>query len=504
MICLCKGAIINQKFPPEADQPQAEKRDISVRRTKIIGTIGPASESKEVLRKLIKAGMVVVRLNMSYGDHTYHRDIIKKVRVLERELGNPVAILLDLQGPRLRTGKLRTNIVLLERGKIVTITSNDVIGTSERFSANYKNLSKDVKRGDKILLNNGFIELKVLKVSGKDVACKVVDGGELGEYKGINLPGIKLSTPTLTPKDRKDLAFAIREKVDYIAISFVRSPKDVQEIKKIIKKRGADISVVAKIEKPEAVKNIDRIIEVSEGIMIARGDLGVEMSAEAVPVIQKDILSKCNRKGKVVITATQMLESMVERMRPTRAEASDVANAVFDGTDALMLSEEVAIGKYPLKAVETMDRIAREAEKTIIKEKNVIEMLELIRVNIASAVGHAAASLAEDLSATAVVTFTSSGSTALLISKYRPDAPIYTMTTSIKTARRACLFWGTKPIIVGDFKNTDEMFRRAEEILSKIKVVKKGDIILTIAGVPIGVPGTTNLIKIQRVGERLS
>jgi len=474
-----------------------------VRRTKIIGTIGPASESKEILRKLFIWGMDIVRLNMSHGDHAYHRDIIKKVRELEKELGKPIAILIDLQGPRIRTGKLITDTVLLKRGKTITITSNDVVGNSERFSTNYKNLSKDVKRGDKILLDNGFIELKVLKVSGKDVSCRVVDGGELGEHKGINLPGIKLSTSTLTKKDRKDLSFAIREKVDYIAISFVRSPEDVQEVKKIIKKRRTDISLIAKIEKPEAVKNIDKIIDVSDGIMIARGDLGVEMPAEAVPVIQKDIIEKCNRRGKIVITATQMLESMLDRMRPTRAEASDVANAVFDGTDALMLSEEVAVGKYPVKTVETMSRIAEEAEKTIIKGKNVIEMLELNGHEVASAVGHAAASLAEDLNASAVVTFTSSGYTALLVSKYRPDAPVYTMTTSIVTARKTCLFWGTKPVIVGKYKSTDEMFKLAEKILLKMKIVEKGDIILTIAGVPIGKPGTTNLIKIQRAGEHL-
>ncbi len=474
-----------------------------MRRTKIIGTIGPASRKKEILKRLIKAGMNVVRLNMSHGDQAYHRDTIRKVRQLEKELDTSVAVLIDLQGPRIRTGKLLLRKILLKRGKKVTLTSKNIKGTEESISVNYKRLARDVRPGKKILLDNGFIELKVMKISKGDVICRVEDGGELGENKGVNLPGIDLSVPTITQKDKKDLLFAVREKVDYMAISFVRSPSDVKVVKNILLKKKSNISVISKIEKPEAVKCIDEIIDVSDGIMIARGDLGVEMSSAAVPVIQKEIIAKCGRKGKVVITATQMLESMVENMRPTRAEASDVANAVFDGTDVVMLSEEVAVGKYPVKAVETMGRILRESERTVIKEKNVIEMLELDGHEVASAVGHAAASLAEDLKATAVVTFTSSGYTALLISKYRPDAPVYTMTKSIETARKVSLFWGTKPIIVGTYKNTDEMFRISERILLKMKVVKKGDTILTIAGVPIGKPGTTNLIKIQKVGEHL-
>jgi len=472
-----------------------------MRRTKIIGTIGPASDSREMLRKLFLAGLDVVRLNMSHGDHAYLSRIISSIRKLEKELSNPIAIMVDLQGPRIRTGKLATKSVTLERGQTIQITAEPIVGSANKISTNYKSLAKDVKRGDKILLDNGFIELQVVRVSGKNVYCRVIEGGELGERKGINLPGIKLSTPTLTQKDRKDLRFAIRQKVEYLSVSFVRSPNDIQEIKKLIKKSRADIQVIAKIEKPEAVKNIDKIIDVSDGIMIARGDLGVEMSAENVPVIQKEIIAKCNRKGKLVITATQMLESMIEKMRPTRAEASDVANAVFDGSDALMLSGEVAVGRHPLQTVLTMSRIAREAEKTIIREKNVVEMLDLEVFCVASAVGHAAASLVEDLMAEAVVTFTTSGSTALLISKYRPDPPIYAMTTSIKVARKASLYWGLKPIIVKKFKSTDEMFAVAEKILLSLKVVKKGDIILTIAGVPTGKPGATNLLKIQRIGE---
>jgi len=474
-----------------------------MRRTKIIGTIGPASKKKDVLKRLILAGMNVVRLNMSHGDQAYHKDTIKKVRQLEKELNTPTAILIDLQGPRIRTGRLLLGKISLKRGKKVTLTSKDIKGNEELIPVNYKNLARDVTPGKRILLDNGFIELKVLKTSKGDVICRIEDGGILGDNKGVNLPGADLSVPTITKKDRNDLAFAVREKVDYVGISFVRSPNDVNSVRSILKKRKSNISLISKIEKPEAVKMIDEIIDVSDGIMIARGDLGVEMSSAEVPVIQKEIIAKCGRKGKVVITATQMLESMVENMRPTRAEASDVSNAVFDGTDVVMLSEEVAVGKHPVRAVETMSRILKESEKTIIKEKNVIDILDLEGHDVSSAVGHAAASLAEDLRATAVVTFTSSGYTALLISKYKPDAPVYTMTKSIETARKVSLFWGTRPVIVGKYKNSDQMFRLAEKILLRLKVVKKGDTILTIAGVPIGVLGKTNLIKIQKVGEHL-
>jgi pyruvate kinase len=469
-----------------------------MRRTKIIGTIGPASDSEAVLKKLIQAGLNVVRLNMSHGDRAYHRKVIRTIRKLEKELGTPIAILLDLQGPRLRTGMLKGKTVNLLRGNRITFSSKQIIGTANRISTNYKNLYRDVGRGDRILLDNGFIELKVIKTVKKEVVCEVVEGGSLGENKGINLPNVSLSTPNLSQKDRKDLSFAISQKADYVAVSFVHTPQDVLKVKNIIKRKGSNISVIAKVEKPQAVKNIFGIIDVSDGIMIARGDLGVEMSAEAVPVIQKEIIEKCNRRGNVVITATQMLESMMEKMRPTRAEASDVANAVFDGTDALMLSGEVAVGKHPVKAVQIMGKIAMEAEREIIKEDNVVEMLELKKINLASAVGHAAASLAEDLAAKAIVTFTSSGSTALLISKYRPDAPIYTITDSLKTARKTCLFWGTKPIVIGKFMGTDEMFKFAEKTLLKMKIVRKGDIILTIAGLPVKSAGTTNLIRIQR------
>jgi len=466
-----------------------------MRRTKIVCTIGPASQSRSVLRKLIKAGMNVARLNMSHGNHASHRKVIRTVRQLEKETGIPVAILADLQGPRLRTGKLKNKIVILKRGDILTITPDAVPGTRDLISTDYKRLHRDVKKGSRILIDNGFIELKVLKTSGRKVICEVVEGGFLGENKGMNLPGVKLSTPTITSKDKKDLRFAVREKVDFIGVSFVRSASDVLLVKK------AGVPAIAKIEKPEAVERIDEIIDASDGIMVARGDLGVEMSTESVPVIQKDIISRCNRKGRVVITATQMLESMVSRQRPTRAEASDVANAVFDGTDALMLSEEVAIGKFPVRAVSVMSRIAGEAERKIISEKNMVEILALKGVNVASAVGHAAASLAEDLNARAIAVFTASGSTALLISKYRPDAPIYTFTSSLDVARKTCLFWGTRPVMVANFSSTDQMFACAEKTLKKMKAARKGDVILTIAGVPLKKPGITNLVKIQNIGE---
>lgn len=470
-----------------------------MRRTKIIGTIGPASDSVSVIKQLVSAGLDVARLNMSHGTILHQKRRLINIRKADRDL----AVLMDLQGPKIRTGKLKWGHVTLHAGKDFTITTKKIEGNESIVSTTYKGLPRDVKAGDRLLLDDGIIELKVKRVSGKDVLCKIVNGGILKDFKGLNLPGIKLSAHGLTNKDIKDLKFAIKERADFIAISFVRSTQDVLQVKNIIKKSGSRIPVIAKIEKPEALENLDGIIKAADGIMIARGDLGVEMSPEKVPIIQKRIINRCNYFGKLVITATQMLESMVVNPRPTRAEASDVANAVYDKTDALMLSEEVAVGKFPVESVRTMSRIAAEVEKTIYTEDYNPLGKEIVSTT-ASGVAHAAAHLSFDLSATSIITFTSSGSTPLLVSKYRPSVPIYAATTEEETFRRSRLYWGVTPIRIARFKNTDEMIVLAEKALLTARETKKCDTVILVAGIPVGRPGTTNLIKVHKIGEAAS
>jgi pyruvate kinase len=470
-----------------------------MRRTKIIGTIGPASDNIATIKQLVLDGLDVARLNMSHGSQADQKRRIDAIRQADKNL----SVLVDLQGPKIRTGKLKTGHITLHTGSIITITTKQIEGDEDIVSTTYSGLPNDVKFGDRILLDDGLIELKVEKVVGSDVVCKVVNGGILKDFKGLNIPGVAISAKGLTAKDKQDLLFAIREKVDFIAMSFVRTAKDVDQVKNIIKKKGSNIPVIAKIEKPEALDNLEEIIKTADGIMIARGDLGVEMSPEKVPIIQKQIISKCNYFGKTVITATQMLESMVVNPRPTRAEASDVANAVFDKTDALMLSEEVAVGKYPVESVRTMSRIAQEVEKTIYTTDYNPLGKEIVATT-ASGVAHAACHLSYDLSAKAIITFTSSGSTALMVSKFRPSVPIYAVSIDDSVIRRLRLYWGVFAIKIGRFKNTDEMTFLAEKVLSTNKKISKGDIVILVAGVPVGRPGTTNLIKVHKIGDPVS
>lgn len=469
-------------------------------KTKIIATIGPSSSSEEILKKLIQAGMNVARLNFSHGTYKDHEKVIKIIRALSKEMKKPVGILLDLQGPKIRTGSLENGEpVLLKRNNIIKITSKDIAGTSDIISTGYKTLAQDVKKGDAILLDDGLIELRVLSTSQEIITCKIISGGLLKERKGINLPGINVSAPSLTGKDKKDLIFGIKAGVDYFALSFVRSASDLIDIKSIIKKNSAEIPVIAKIEKPEAVDNIDEIIKIADGIMVARGDLGVELSPEKVPTIQKDIIKKSVLANKPVITATQMLETMSFNPIPTRAEASDVANAIFDGTDAVMLSGETASGKYPVRAVRMMKKIALETEKSLFMKYN-IQYKQDPDDLISHAVAQSAVNILHELNAEALVSFSWSGKTSKLISKQRPSRPIFVFTPFQKMCNRLSLVWGLTPFLIKPVDNTKTLISMGEKILLEKKYVKKNDILIITTGLTRK-SGSTNLVKIHTVGQ---
>ena len=466
------------------------------KRTKIIATIGPASSSPAVIAKLIHAGMDAARLNFSHGERKDHITRIRLIRQASISVGKPIAIIQDLQGPKLRVGNMQNDGVALKRGAIVTLTAKKVVGTSSLISITYSRLAKDLRPGDTVLFDDGRLELRVLRRSGNGLQCKVIRGGTLKSHKGVNLPGANLTLPSLSPKDRQDILFGIGRGVDYIALSFVRSASDIEATRSFIRKAGADIPIIAKIEKPEAIRNLDEIIQAADGIMVARGDLGVEMSPEQVPLLQKLIIRVCNDAEKPVITATQMLESMIENPQPTRAEASDVANAILDGTDCVMLSGETAVGKHPVQAISVMARIAVQAETSldpIPPDKHIGGLDE--------SVAHAACRAAAEQHVRAIVTFTQSGSTALLVSKHRPAADIIAPTPFERVARKVSLYWGVIPVILKTKKTTDDMIRSVEAIMLEKDLARKRDLIVITAGVPIGVAGSTNMMKIHRVGE---
>ena len=466
------------------------------KRTKIIATIGPASSSPAVIAKLIHAGMDAARLNFSHGERKDHITRIRLIRQASISAGKPIAIIQDLQGPKLRVGNMQNDGVALKRGAIVTLTAKKVVGTSSLISITYSRLAKDLRPGDTVLFDDGRLELRVLRRSGSGLQCKVIRGGTLKSHKGVNLPGANLTLPSLSPKDRQDILFGIGRGVDYIALSFVRSASDIEATRSFIRKAGVDIPIIAKIEKPEAIRNLDEIIQAADGIMVARGDLGVEMSPEQVPLLQKLIIRACNDAEKPVITATQMLESMIENPQPTRAEASDVANAILDGTDCVMLSGETAVGKHPVQAISVMARIAVQAETSldpIPPDKHIGGLDE--------SVAHAACRAAAEQHVRAIVTFTQSGSTALLVSKHRPAADIIAPTPFERVARKVSLYWGVIPVILKTKKTTDDMIRNVEAIMLEKDLARKRDLIVITAGVPIGVAGSTNMMKIHRVGE---
>ncbi|MBN1938754.1 MAG: pyruvate kinase [Candidatus Aminicenantes bacterium] len=470
-------------------------------RTKIVCTIGPASSRPAVLERLIRAGMSVARLNFSHGTRAEHARIISSVRRAADRTGRPVAILQDLAGPKIRIGTIAEGTVELRPGASFILTSRKVAGDAGAVSINFPGLVRDVRRGDAILLNDGAIELEVLKVSGKDIRCRVVTGGPLSSRKGVNLPSRTIRAGCLTEKDRSDLAFGVRRGVDYVALSFVRRAADVVRAKRLIRRLGASIPVIAKIEKHEALDQIDSIIAAADGIMVARGDLGVETPLEQVPSVQKRLIRRANLAAKPVITATQMLRSMTDSPRPTRAEVTDVANAVLDGTDALMLSEETAVGAFPVEAAAMMARIADDAEAIFPFEgwRQRFEGEPQRSKSVPEAVGCAACRLAADLDAAAILTLTRSGRTARLISQCRPRPPILSLTPLPNTRRRLALVWGVIPILSGHLKNTDRLIARALATARAARFIRSGDRVVVTAGLPAGETGTTNLIKAEIV-----
>jgi pyruvate kinase len=474
------------------------------RRTKIIATVGPACDSEEKINALMEAGVDMFRLNFSHGDQAAKSTIIRTIRVLSARRERAVAILGDLQGPKIRTGLMQGGAMELVAGSEVTITTRELLGSGATIPTIYQGLPGDVVPGDRILLDDGLMELRVLGVSGQDVRCAVVSGGLLKDRKGINLPGAKVSAPALTEKDREDLLFCIVEELDYVALSFVRQASDVLELKEILAQHQSDLRVISKIEKPEAVANFDAILRASDGVMVARGDLGVEISPEKVPLIQKRIIRSCNEAGKPVITATQMLESMVTNPRPTRAEVSDVANAILDGTDAIMLSAETASGKYPIEAVSMMVQVARDVEgDPQLKSQVFHPVSELAGTrHLAEVIGQAACRVAEGVGAVAILAFTQTGSTAALVSKYRPANPIFAVTPSRKVRRRLALYAGVHSLRVDIEGDTEAQIRSVEEAVLATGWLKKGDIVVITMGSPLSSPGTTNLMKVHRLGTQ--
>jgi pyruvate kinase len=469
------------------------------RHSKIVCTLGPATNSPRMIRRLLEAGMDVARLNFSHGTHETHAQSIAMVHAAAAELGKTVGILADLQGPKIRTGALAGGgTVNLRSGQQFIITTAKILGDSTRVNTTFRPLPREVKSGDRILLSDGLIELRVEKVRGQEVICRVVNGGSLGEHKGINLPGVKLRVPALTPKDRIDLRFALDHNADFIAASFVRRPEDVLLAKALIRRAKKDTPVISKLEKPEAIENLEGILRVSDGVMVARGDLGVEMNPETVPVVQKNIIARAREFRRPVITATQMLESMTQNPRPTRAEASDVANAIFDGSDAVMLSAETASGKYPIETVSMMARIIEEAEASVREYPRPTTAQEQLKVaeTVAELVCHASRELHMKL----IAVFTHSGFTARLVSRYRPLVPIVAFSPEASTRRRMSLFWGVTSRHISDIKKIDGLADIAEKRLLEERLVKKGDVIGIVAGTPMGIRGTTNFMKFHVIG----
>lgn len=477
-----------------------------MRKTKIVCTIGPASESEEMLEKLMNAGMNVARLNFSHGSHEEHKARIDTIRKVAKRLNKTIGLLLDTKGPEIRTHNMKDGLIVLEKGKEVIVSMNEVEGTPEKFSVTYENLINDVNIGSYILLDDGLVELQVKEINKDkgEVKCDILNTGELKNKKGVNLPGVKVNLPGITDKDADDIRFGIKENVDFIAASFVRRPSDVLDIRQILEEEKAEITIFPKIENQEGIDNIEEILEVSDGLMVARGDMGVEIPPESVPMVQKDLIRKCNKLGKPVITATQMLDSMQRNPRATRAEASDVANAIYDGTDAVMLSGETAAGQYPEEAVKTMRNIAVSAEAAQDYKKLLSDRTKLVETSLVNAIGVSVAHTALNLNVKAIVAATESGSTARTISKYRPHSDIIAVTPSEKTARQCAIVWGVNPVVKEGRKTTDALLNNAVATAVETGRVSNGDLIIITAGVPTGEKGTTNMMKIHLVGDEIA
>jgi len=471
--------------------------------SKIIATIGPASESKPILRQLVLAGMDVARLNVSHGDHEGHKGVIRNLREISTELDKPVGILMDLQGPKIRTGEVAGDLPLqLKPGMELVLSNRPLPTTSDRVVVNYPHLTRDLHQGDRILLDDGRVELQAIETLPEEVRARVVVGGSLNSNKGVHFPGVQLSISLLSEKDRSDLAFGISQGVDAIAMSFVRNAADMQELKQAVHEccpTCAHLPLIAKLERPEAIENLDEILEEADGVMVARGDLGIEVSPERVPSIQKDIIQRANERRRIVITATQMLETMILNPRPTRAEASDVANAVFDGSDALMLSGETAIGSYPIECVHTMDRIIRDAEVHHTQWGLRFERPAFLTDDDAIATTHAAKELAHDRSVEAIAVFTRSGRTALLMSKTRPHVPILAFTPDKDTYQQLSLYWGVEPHLVPMSATVEEMIKHVEDALVLKDNLRAGHQVVVIASLPLGAMGPANFSLLHTI-----
>ena len=476
-----------------------------MKKTKIVCTIGPASDSEEMLRGLFKAGLNVCRLNFSHGTHEEHQVRIDRIKKIRQELNLPIAIMLDTKGPEIRLKNFGVKSVQLTKGQQFTLTTREVTGDEKICSVTYRNLAQEVQPQNRILIDDGLIELRVEKITdGTDIICTVMTDGPVSNHKGINIPGAKIKLPFLSEQDIFDLKFGVKNDVDFVAASFTRGPADILSIRKVLEEEnGNNIHIIAKIENQEGVDSIDKILEVADGIMVARGDLGIEIPSEEIPLVQKMIIRKTLRASKPAITATQMLESMTHNPRPTRAEVTDVANAIFDGTSAIMLSGETAAGKYPIETVKMMHRIAVTAENSLNYERIAVAVAREHDLTITNAIAHATCSMALEMNAQVIVTATSSGETSRALSKYKPKAPIVAVTPFEETARRLSLNWGVYPIVAPYFKSTDEMFERCINEAKDKGFVQEGELAVLTAGVPIGLAGSTNLLKVETVGKIL-
>lgn len=475
-----------------------------MKKTKIVCTIGPSSDSYEVLKALVNEGMNVARLNFSHGTHPEHKKRIDTIKKLRDDLDEPIAIMLDTKGPEIRIKTFKDGMIRIEQGQDFTLTSEDVEGDETRVSVTYKDIAKDLKADDRVLIDDGLVEFTVISVDEKNVYMKAINSGELSDRKGVNLPSVKVNLPTLTEKDIEDLIFGTENDVDFIAASFIRSAKDVLEIRKILESNGGDdIKIISKIENLEGVQNIDEIIDVSDGIMVARGDMGVELDEEDIPLVQKDIIRKCNLKGKFVITATQMLDSMIRNPRPTRAEVTDVANAILDGSSAIMLSGETAAGNYPVKSCEMMRKIAVKIEDSLDYKIALDSTNDEHEINITNSIAKATREAALDLDAKVIIAATTSGLTARNISKFKPKSPIIAATTNEKVRRQLAIEWGVYPIRATLASSIDDLFYESINILKNIKFVKEGELVILTAGMPLGKAGSTNIMMVKTVGKLL-
>ena len=470
-----------------------------MRKTKIICTIGPVSENAEMLKELLLAGMNVARFNFSHGDYEEHRAKFERAVRIAKELNLPLATMMDTKGPEIRLCDFEGDKVYLESGQEFILTTEEVMGTSKRASITYKNLKKDVQVGKTLLIDDGLIELSIKEITDTDIICTVINGGYVSNHKGINVPGAVLSMPYISDIDKQDILFGVKMGYDYLAASFTRNKEDIEEVRKLITDNNGRMKIIAKVENMQGIDNLDEILEASDGIMVARGDMGVEIPMEEVPVIQKMMIKKALNKGKIVITATQMLDSMIKNPRPTRAETTDVANAIYDGTSAIMLSGESAAGSYPIEAVKTMSRIAERAEQDINYDSRLIKRSEEKNDDVTTAISHACCTMAMDLKASAIVTVTLEGFTAAMVARYQPTCQIIGCTTDEKVYRQLSLLWGVKPLLIEKADNAEMLFEAAVDASKKAGLIHEGERVVLTAGVPLGISGKTNMIRVVEV-----